>query len=99
MPYWKRDPAGIRTQGPQLRRLLLYPAELQDHTLFLCLTKGQKNAERKGFEPLEVVSLNGFQDRRNRPLCHLSESKPVDVNLPIWGAKVLPTFVLCKFFD
>ena len=35
---------------------------------------GQKNAERKGFEPLEVVSLNGFQDRRNRPLCHLSES-------------------------
>ena len=39
------------------------------------LTKGQKNAERKGFEPLEVVSLNGFQDRRNRPLCHLSESE------------------------
>ena len=38
------------------------------------LRKGQKNAERKGFEPLEVVSLNGFQDRRNRPLCHLSES-------------------------
>ena len=38
-------------------------------------TKGQKNAERKGFEPLEVVSLNGFQDRRIRPLCHLSESE------------------------
>ena len=37
-------------------------------------TIGQKNAERKGFEPLEVVSLNGFQDRRIRPLCHLSES-------------------------
>ena len=28
---WKRDPVGIRTQDPQLRRLLLYPAELQDH--------------------------------------------------------------------
>ena len=26
-----RDPVGIRTQDPQLRRLLLYPAELPDH--------------------------------------------------------------------
>ena len=41
----------------------------------LPFTNGQKNAERKGFEPLEVVSLNGFQDRRIRPLCHLSESE------------------------
>ena len=64
----------------------------------ICLTYGQKNAERKGFEPLEVVSLNGFQDRRNRPLCHLSESELLDVNSLIWGAKVLPLFVLCKFF-
>ena len=29
----KRDPVGIRTQDPQLRRLLLYPAELPDHPL------------------------------------------------------------------
>ena len=27
---YARDPAGIRTQDPQLRRLLLYPAELPD---------------------------------------------------------------------
>ena len=26
------DPVGIRTQDPQLRRLLLYPAELPDRT-------------------------------------------------------------------
>ena len=26
------DPVGIRTQDPQLRRLLLYPAELPDHS-------------------------------------------------------------------
>ncbi len=26
-----RDPGGIRTHDPQLRRLLLYPAELRDH--------------------------------------------------------------------
>ena len=25
------DPVGIRTRDPQLRRLLLYPAELRDH--------------------------------------------------------------------
>ena len=29
-----RDRAGIRTQDPQLRRLLLYPAELPDHPYF-----------------------------------------------------------------
>ena len=27
----KCDPGGIRTHDPQLRRLLLYPAELRDH--------------------------------------------------------------------
>ena len=27
-----RDPGGIRTHDPQLRRLLLYPAELPDQT-------------------------------------------------------------------
>ena len=66
--------------------------------MILSFTFGQKNAERKGFEPLEVVSLNGFQDRRNRPLCHLSESKSQVRNSPIWGAKVLPNFVICKSF-
>ena len=29
-----RDPVGIRTQDPQLRRLLLYPTELPDQTVF-----------------------------------------------------------------
>ena len=29
-------------------------------------------AEREGFEPPEPVRFNGFQDRRIRPLCHLS---------------------------
>lgn len=30
------DPVGIRTQDPQLRRLLLYPTELPDQSLFFC---------------------------------------------------------------
>ena len=29
------DSVGIRTQDPQLRRLLLYPAELRNHSTFL----------------------------------------------------------------
>ena len=29
----KRDPVGIRTQDPQLRRLLLYPTELPDRSV------------------------------------------------------------------
>ena len=32
----KRDPVGIRTQDPQLRRLLLYPAELRNHHICEC---------------------------------------------------------------
>ena len=33
------DPVGIRTQDPQLRRLLLYPAELPDLTIFCNLIR------------------------------------------------------------
>ena len=29
-------------------------------------------AEAVGFEPTVPVKYNGFQDRRNRPLCHAS---------------------------
>lgn len=32
------DPGGTRTHDPQLRRLLLYPAELLDHPFF-CVAK------------------------------------------------------------
>ena len=35
LPLLFRDPDRIRTCDPQLRRLLLYPAELPDQTLFL----------------------------------------------------------------
>ena len=30
------DPAAIRTRDPQLRRLLLYPAELRDRSVDVC---------------------------------------------------------------
>ena len=33
------------------------------------------SAERKGFEPLERKAFNGFRDRPDRPLRHLSWSK------------------------
>ena len=33
--FYKGDPVGIRTRDPQLRRLLLYPAELPDHPSLL----------------------------------------------------------------
>jgi hypothetical protein len=33
-------------------------------------------AERQGFEPWEGVTLNGFQDRRFKPLSHLSKYWP-----------------------
>ena len=31
LSLYSSDPVGIRTRDPQLRRLLLYPAELPDH--------------------------------------------------------------------
>ncbi|MCF8328636.1 MAG: hypothetical protein K9I29_10115, partial [Bacteroidales bacterium] len=37
-----------------------------------------------GFEPPEATNLNGFQDRRNRPLCHVSGAKVITfLKLPI----------------
>ena len=36
------DPVGIRTQDPQLRRLLLYPAELPDHPHLECMAQPHK---------------------------------------------------------
>ena len=32
-------------------------------------------AERKGFEPLEHKAFNGFRDRPDRPLSHISAAK------------------------
>ena len=40
------------------------------------------------------VTLNGFQDRRNRPLCHLSNRGCVSIT----GAKVNTFFISHKFF-
>ncbi len=37
----KCDPGGIRTHDPQLRRLLLYPAELPDPLFFRCANIGK----------------------------------------------------------
>ena len=37
-------------------------------------------AEGEGFEPPDL-SINGFQDRRNRPLCHPSETRTTPLHL------------------
>ena len=47
---WKGDSSdsvGIRTQDPQLRRLLLYPAELPNRSvMFFCLSLGMRDITR-----------------------------------------------------
>ena len=50
---------------------------------FFILACGERGIRTPG-----ASQLNGFQDRRNRPLCHLSSKS---------GAKVLLFFELCKF--
>ena len=71
------DPVGIRTQDPQLRRLLLYPAELRNQHYE---RKGSKIIVRKKTKRDKVCSLpcllasHGGQDdalfRHNISLCH-----------------------------
>ena len=38
-----------------------------------CCVKAKTGSERQGFEPWEGVTLNDFQDRRLKPLSHLSK--------------------------
>ena len=64
--------------------------------MFLCM------AEREGFEPPEL-SLNGFQDRRLKPLGHLSglslrsSLEPPALN-GSWRYFLCPTHVFTKRF-
>ena len=44
-------------------------------------------AEREGFEPPDPGRVNGFQDRRIQPLCHLSK----------WCAKLIKFKLFCAF--
>lgn len=55
---------------------------LSDSFFILCC--GERGIRTPG-----ASQLNGFQDRRNRPLCHLSSKS---------GAKVLLFFQIHKFF-
>ena len=52
----------------------------------------QHMAEGGGFEPPEGISFNGFQDRRDQPLCHPSVVEPVGIEptLPPCKGGVLP---------
>jgi hypothetical protein len=43
----------------------------------------------RGIRTPGPVTVNGFQDRRNRPLCHLSEGKS---SKPAFSAKTLSAF-------
>ena len=44
------------------------------------------------------VTFNGFQDRRNRPLCHLSKTSLSEVLFVKSGAKVRRYFKLARVF-
>ncbi len=41
------------------------------------------------------LTLNGFQDRRNRPLCHLSEDKSTPIFLFCKRYKLLQNYFFC----
>ncbi len=66
----KSDPEGIRTPGPQIRNLLLYPAELRDHI----------KLQSPKFEVLKLRILNlyksGWQDSNLRPSAPKADAIP-----------------------
>ena len=74
-----RTPAKILTRDLGKKRK---PAEFQ--RVFLC-SGGEGGIRTPG-----GVTLNGFQDRRNRPLCHLS--------FEFAGAKLIHFFFCSKYF-
>lgn len=53
------DPEGIRTPDPQIRNLLLYPAELRDHSLFK--KKGSNRILISRLSTAVFVGVAGFE--------------------------------------
>lgn len=50
-------------------------------------------AVRQGFEPWELFTLVGFQDRCFRPLSHLTASDPIKINAWI---ELFHSLTICK---
>ena len=74
------------------QRNLLYTKKVEMNTslLIFAFTRFPELSAcgERGIRTPGTSQFNGFQDRRNRPLCHLSSKS---------GAKVLLFFELCKF--
>lgn len=51
----KNEPGGIRTHGLELRRLALYPAELQAHFDF---DEIESQFSKSSFSPLDLLFFN-----------------------------------------
>ena len=78
-----RDPVGIRTQDPQLRRLLLYPAELPDH-FFRFISELCYNKKISQLVPdICLVGLPGFEP---------GQAEPKSVVLPLHHKPINPFF-------
>ena len=74
------------------QRRLLYTKKVEiDISTHFCFTRFPELSAcgERGIRTPGASQLNGFQDRRNRPLCHLSFKS---------GAKVLLFFQIHKFF-
>ena len=70
--FVKSDLVGIRTQDPQLRRLLLYPAELRDHHLRFAAAKvgiicdsNAMNVQKIVLKTADGISFHGFDIQWN----------------------------------
>ena len=71
-------PGGIRTPGPQIRSLVLYPAELRARMPLFenpSSVVNQQLAEREGFEPSMGAAHTPLAGERLQPLGHLSKGQ------------------------
>ena len=64
---------------------------------FAILAFEKIGAERQGFEPRYAKDVNGFQDRRIQPLCHLSDNYFLELYKFCDFAKTLKIRLQLKF--
>ena len=74
-----RDSAGTRTQNLRLRRALLYPVELPNHSFFAAAKIGFKFKNTK-YKIFEVVELILDTERRNIALIHNDQPCTISCN-------------------
>ncbi len=90
--FYLCDPVGIRTRDPQLRRLLLYPAELPDHQIGCKIKQKLGDSQILYFKSYIGPVIKGILPLHKR----LAGKKGVDVQRVVLSLFVKSSLTLSK---